>query len=130
MKKQRRKKMRKYSQNFERDYNWYLKYKDIFVFDASARSDKVIHSPDGKNAKECFFIFDSRGKIAPTSEPELLESIYKCKGSINFQIKEWAEDRSKGWLGYNEFESIIKEFELLDWMVKAVENQKRALWPS
>jgi hypothetical protein len=32
----------KYSNNFERDYNWYLKWKDIFNFSGSDDEDKVI----------------------------------------------------------------------------------------
>lgn len=120
--------MKMYSPNFERNYKWLLKYKDVFTFDASdATNKKVIHNELGKSAKECFFIFDSKGDIIPTVEPELLFCIHKCKGGINFQIKEWAEDRAKGWLGLYEFELITKEFELLEWMIKAVENQMHKL---
>ena len=115
----------KYSKNFERDYEWYFKYKNIFTFDANIETNKfIISSPDGENAKYCFYKKDSEGKVIPTREPDILFKLLKCKGSINFQIKEWAIDRGKGWLGYKEFEDIIKEFELLDWMIDAVENQK------
>lgn len=115
----------KYSKNFERDYDWYLKYKDSFDFDGSIdTSDKVIYDENGKTAKECFYRYDSMGKILPTSEPELLFKIYKCKGSINFNIKMWAEDRAKGYLPKINFQDIINEFELLPWMVEAVEKQK------
>ena len=60
----------------------------------------------------------------PTKEPELLNQILLCKASVNFNIKMWAEDRGKGCLGKLEFQNIIKEYELLPWMVEAVENQK------
>lgn len=117
--------MKKYSPNFERDYTWYLKYKDVFTFDGTLHtSDKVKYDEKGKDAKYCFYIFDSRGKVIPTNEPELLFQIHKCKGSINFNIKMWAEDRGKGWLSKLEFDEIVKEYELLDWMVEAVEKQK------
>lgn len=117
--------MKKYSSNFERDYTWYLKYKDIFTFDGSLNtSDKVIYDENGGDAKYCFYKFDSRGKIIPTKEPELLYQIHKCKGSINFNIKMWAEDRGKGLLCKLDFEEIIKEYELLEWMMDAVEKQK------
>jgi hypothetical protein len=36
----------------------------------------------------------------------------------------WAEDRAKGVLPKILFEELIKEFELLDWIVEAVEKQK------
>lgn len=117
--------MKRYSSNFERDYNWYLKHKGNFTFDGTLdTSDKVVFNENGKDAKYCFYVFDSQGKVIPTNEPELLFQIYKCKGSINFNIKMWAEDRGKGLLGKGEFNCIIKEYELLDWMIDAVEKQK------
>lgn len=122
--------MKKYSENFERDYDWYLKYRDTFNFDGSGdytnkKGEPLIQTDynHGKRAKDCFWSFDSNGKILPTCEPVLLFKILKCKGSINFNIKMWAEDRANGYLPYIEFEEIIKEFELLPWMVDAVENQ-------
>lgn len=120
----------KYSSNFERDYNWYLKYKDEFDFDGTPDTwDKVVYDVNGKSAKECFYKYDSTGKIIPTCEPELLYQIHKCKGSINFNIKMWAEERGKGWLGKIEFmRDHVQEFELLDWMINAVEQQRMKWW--
>ena len=116
----------KYSKNFERDYNWYLKYKDIFDFSGSPDSKElVIKDENGLTAKECFYYRDSTGVIKPTKEPILLAQIYKCKESINFHIKMWAETRAEGTLPKIEFENeLSKEYELLDWMIEAVENQK------
>lgn len=116
--------MRKYSKNFERDWNWYLKYKSVFIFDGAINREIKEDLINGKTAKECFYIFDSQGKMPPTKEKEILLQILKCKGSINFNIKMWAEDRAKGYLPKIEFQNIIEEFELLDWMVEAVEKQK------
>lgn len=111
----------KYSTNFERDYEWYLKYKHIFTFDGNVNTkDKVVFSETGKSAKECFYVFDSQGKIIPTNEPELLFELHKCKGSINFNIKMWVEGISEGTFVISEF---INEYELLQWMIKAIENQ-------
>jgi hypothetical protein len=115
----------KYSGNFERDYNWFLRYKDIFNFDGTdSTADKIIYSDTGASAKDCFYKYDTHGKIIATKEPELLFQIHKCKGSINFNIKAWAEDRGKGCLGRNEFNEIAKYLELLPWMIEAVERQK------
>lgn len=86
--------------------------------------DKVIYSEEGKSAKECFYKLDTQGKVIPTNEPELLLQLHKCKGSINFNIKMWAESRGKGELGSIEFQEISKELELLPWMIEAVERQK------
>lgn len=125
----------KISKKIERDYAWYLKWKDTFVFDGTAeyvdRKGKSIFVYDemGLSAKECFAIYDSKGKISPCREIELYKQIHKCKGSINFNIKIWAEDRGKGWLGKNEFmETIAIEYELLDWMINAVEQQRMKHW--
>jgi hypothetical protein len=132
---------RKYSENFERDYTWYLKYKDIFTFSGSI--DTKEYKEGNKSAKECFYIYDSKGRLEGCSEIELLKQIFKCKESINFQIKQWAE----GMIDYNTFGivnidfflnekdlvwnkdgtftkmSIMEQYELLPWMVKAIQNQ-------
>jgi len=79
----------KFSKNFERDYNWYLKYKDIFIFSGSPT--KKIETGNKYSAKEAFYLYDSQGKLVSTYEPELLQQIFKCKESINFQIKQWVE---------------------------------------
>ena len=113
----------KYSKGFERDWSWYNKYKNDFIFDGSPNKE-IVCSLKGKSSKEVFHKYDSEGKLIPTNEPELLSKIFKCKGSINFQIKQWAEDRAKGYLPKIEFDKIIEEYELLPWMIKAVENQK------
>lgn len=116
---------KKYSNSFERDYNWYLTYRGVFTFDGGGDfSRRIVVSPDGKDAKRCFHEFDSRGQIVPTKEPELLSEIYLCKGAINFNIKQWAEDRANGLLPRVEFDQLVKEYELLDWMVEAVERQR------
>lgn len=138
--------MVKYSKNFEKDYNWYLKYKDIFNFSGSLDSKGlVIKDKNGLTAKECFYYRDSQGIVKYTKEPELLSQIYKCKESINFHIKMWAESIAEGTLPLIEFNNtednelrvlewinqepvyikdIKTQYELLDWMIEAVENQK------
>lgn len=125
----------KFSQNFERDYAWFMKWKHKFDFDGngqylSKKGQNIIKpDPNGKTAKECFYIWDSQGKIEGCREPELLHDILKCKGSINFMIKMWAEDRAPSSEGFVllpriEFGKIAKECELLDWMIEGVEEQK------
>lgn len=114
----------KYSESFERDWNWYYKYRNIFTFDGSYDRILSYDEFEGYNAKHCFYILDSKGKVLQTNEPRLLTEILKCKGSINLHIKMWAEDRAKGILPKIEFEKIIEEFELLPWMTEAVEKQK------
>ena len=134
----------KFSKNFERDYNWYYKYRHEFNFCGSL-NPKHIAIPDinGNSAKEILYNIDTHGKNNGCCEPELLNELLLCKASINFMIKMWAESRADGTLPLvlfskqqmfkeynyvcNEFKNDIdiqQEFELLDWMVEAVEKQK------
>lgn len=112
----------KFSKNFERDWQWYLENKDVFTFSGSP--PKEIKKGNKYTAKEAFYLFDSQGKVVETTEPILLQQIFKCKESINFQVKEWSQDRARGYLPKIEFEKIIEELNLLPWMVEAVEKQK------
>jgi hypothetical protein len=111
-----------YSKNFERDYNWYLKYKNEFRF-CGTKVPRHIAIPDkeGYSAKEVFYSIDSQGKNIKCKEPELLNSLLLCKASINFHIKAlWADGIKEG--STKAFE-LIDEFELLDWMVESLKNQ-------
>lgn len=120
----------KYSKKFERDYKWYLEVSSIFTFDGvsdytSKKGNPLIqYDENGKSAKECFYLYDSTGTIEPTYEPEQLKILYKTKGSVNFHIKMYAEDRAKGYLPKIEFDKICLEYNVPDWFVTAVENQK------
>lgn len=124
----------KFSKSFERDYDWYFNWRNVFSFDGNNNYTNkqghslIVPSDSGKTAKECFYIFDSTGKIEPCREPELLKEILRAKGSINFNIKMWAESRAEGTLPKIEFAEIIKEFSLLDWMIEAVENLRAKHW--
>ena len=110
----------KYSIKFEKDWDWFVKYKEVFNFHGKSPV-KFIETKEGLSAKECFQKFDSKGIKLPCCEIELLNEILICKGSINLNIKMWAEDRAKGILPKIEFDKICKEYELLDWMIQSVE---------
>lgn len=103
---------------------------DFFNFDGCGHYfnnkgiDLIQYDVNGLSAKECFYIFDSQGRIEKTKEPEKLEQLYKTKGSVNLHIKMYAEDRAKGYLPKIEFQEIIKEIKAPEWFEKAVENQK------
>jgi hypothetical protein len=120
----------KFSQAFERDYAWYDQWKDTFDFDGAndyldryGRS-KIVPDPlHGVPAKQAFYHFDSAGLIVPTSEPELLRELYRCKGSINLHIQQWAEGRKEGTLPKLDWENIKQEFNLLPWMDTACTKQ-------
>lgn len=125
----------KYSKNFERDYNWYLKVSTIFTFDGTKDYynkkgvELIQFNENGKTAKECFYLYDTNGIITPTKEPEKLKILLKTKGSVNLHIKMYAEDRARGYLPKIEFDKICLEYNLPDWFIEAVENQKHKYYP-
>lgn len=120
----------KYSGKFEKDFEWYSSVKHIFNFDGTKEyfSKKgnpiIVENPKGKTAKECFYLFDSQGKIHETKDPKKLHELLKTKGSVNLHIKMYAEDRAKGVLPKIEFIKICEEINAPEWFVKAVEKQK------
>jgi hypothetical protein len=140
----------KYSKEFERDYEWYLKNLDTFNFDGTNTYinkkglDIIVPNEQGLTAKECFYLYDSQGIIEPCKEPELYKQLLKCKGSVNLHIQMWSQDRAKGLLplcefsvrkceevyGYSKLNDLFRgkdfetELQLLDWIVEAVEKQK------
>ncbi len=113
--------MKKYSPNFERDYQFYLKNLDNFTFCGTLLPKHVaIHNTKGVSAKEAFYQIESNGKNAPTFEPNLLNKLLLCKASVNFQIKQWAEGRADGTLPYSEFNG---DGNTLEWITKIVKHK-------
>ena len=67
-----------YSENFERDYKFYLDNKENFKFCGTALPrHSAIFNVNGVDAKEAFFKIDSTGKNVPTRESELLNKLLK-----------------------------------------------------
>lgn len=56
----------------------------------------ILFDKNGVTGKEAFYQWDSNGKILSTRHPNLLLSLLKTKGSVNLNIKMYAEDRAKG----------------------------------
>ena len=104
--------MKKYSNNFERDYEFYLKNKDIFIFYGNGFPKfKAKASPSGISAKEAFYWIESNGQNKPTREPDLLNELLACKASVNFNIKMWAEGLAERTLTLEELEGNKYLFE-------------------
>lgn len=121
----------KYSKRFERDYNFYIKNLERFSFCGKKDNefiDKkgnpiVIYDDEGINAKEAFYVYESRGEICKTNEPELLLALHRCKASINLHINLWAEGRRDGTFPRIEWKNYAKEIGFPVWVSDAVENQ-------
>lgn len=105
--------MMKYSEAFERDYEFYYKWRYKFNFCGTHPNEmryKPIFYQKGRSAKEVFYSIDSKGKNIPCNEPELLKELLLCKASVNFNIKLWAESRADGTLPLIEFsQTKVKE---------------------
>lgn len=113
--------MRKYSENFERDYRFYLDNIARFTFCGTMYPKfTAIPADGGKTAKEAFFLIDSTGRNQPTCEPELLDALLTCKASVNFHIKQWAEGRAEGTMPLHDF---IGEGETLEWTIQTVKHK-------
>lgn len=80
----------KYSKNFERDFRFYHRHMDKFVFCGRALT-VVPHDHDGVDAKEAFYRWDSTGLLVPTRQPLLFARLVNCKSSINWHIKAWRD---------------------------------------
>lgn len=115
--------MKKFSPNFERDWNFYVANKDKFTF-CGQIIPEIAEDPNGKSAKECFHALDSRGVLPPCRESKLLWEVIRAKKSINFQIKAWAEDYEYMWLDFP-VQEMLKSFEgsVPDWVGDALRKQ-------
>lgn len=116
---------KKYSDNFNRDFNWYLKVRHLFTFDGKAYIEPKF-SNKGVSGKEAFYLYDCQGtRIVATKHPNIFRILFKVKSSVNLHIKMYAEDRAKEILPDTLFEELCKEINAPEWFIKAVENQKK-----
>ncbi len=126
--------MKKYNDNFERDFKWYLSVRHHFNFDGVdvyiKRKDGIaypviVYDKQGADGKYAFYKWDSNGEIIKTKHPNLLHTLLKTKGSVNLNIKMYAETRASGILPKILFhEEICKPFKVPDWFIESVEKQK------
>jgi len=115
----------KYSKANERDFKFYFKNRQVFDFCGTLNAThQPIFDINGVDGKEAFFSIENNGKNKPTKHPNLLRALLLSKASVNFNIKMWAEGRADGTLPKIEMPSLQKEFDLPDWVLTAVENQK------
>ena len=108
--------MKIYNKNFERDFKFYIRMRNIFNFDGSLNylnkkgKEIVIYDINGVDGKEAFFQFDSNGIIKPTKHPNLLYQLLKIKASVNLHIKMYAEDRANFLMSKTELRGICFKY--------------------
>ncbi|MCP3685420.1 MAG: hypothetical protein GY861_22440 [bacterium] len=119
-KRKKRRSLGVFPSNFERDWKFYCGNRKKFTF-----CGRVVVTPeydeDGLTAKECFYVYDTNGKLCKCSEPELFHEVLLCKKSVGFHIKQWAE-------GYTDVCSSVDELLSFadsppDWIKVSVKNQ-------
>lgn len=115
--------------NLRNEYIWMLSVRNNFTFTGGKlrfqeKGNSILHSSVGVSGFAAYHRNESEGKTPPTKHPNILRTLFTVKASLNFQIKEWAQDRASGLLPQVEFKKIIEELRLPEWVVKAVENQK------
>lgn len=115
-------KARRYKANFNRDYAFYSRNIDTLNF-SGKYPPIILDDPDGKSAKECFYIFDSTGVLGACSEPLLLQKLMVCKASVNLHISLWAEGVRQNVLCPPELKEMMTEYSAPDWVMKAVLRQ-------
>lgn len=113
--------MTKYKPRFEKDFLFYYNNRHHFTF-AGSLVPEPIFAEDGVDAKQAFWIFDSRGKISPCREPELLQELLICKKAINLQINMWAEGQEDCWIPISELLEVFIG-SVPEWVELAIRNQ-------
>jgi hypothetical protein len=106
---------------------WLLHYEKGMCSGTFSYTEDWVVSPDGYSAFECLYAYETYGKKEPCREINLLETFLQAKGTLDFQIKLWAEDRAKGWLSRIELMEIIEELKYEQWVFTATENLTRKL---
>jgi hypothetical protein len=136
----------KISKKAKEDFKFYLKNRKTFTF--SGTLNKKHEAIKGNaTALQAFYSIDTFGKNIATKHPNLLNAILQTKAAVNFQIKQWAQGRADGTLPLSEFigadgvetlewvngqpkyySSIVEQYNLPQWVVDAVENQKKKFY--
>lgn len=84
-----------YSDNFNRDWDFYLRVLEDKTIHLINLPNQVLHKfsydINWLSAKDCFFKYDSWQWAKPTKELELLKDIFKAKSNVNFWINQWIE---------------------------------------
>lgn len=113
----------KYSDNFNRDFNWYLSVRHSFNFDGKTPIE-ITFNAKGIDGKKAFYIYDSKGKLNETKHPHLLSTLIRTKGSVNLHIKMYAEGMADGTFPKIEFNEFCEKIKSPEWFINAVEQQK------
>ena len=119
--------MKKYRKIQKKIDVWLLNFDKINCSGCVSYTDDWGYNDDGVSAIEALYYYESSGVKKKCNDLETLENFFQAKGSLDLQIKMWAEDRAKGWLNSLEMNEYIDELNYPEWVLKAVENQAKVL---
>lgn len=111
----------KYSQNFNRDWEFYTSNLNTLEFWGGDRIPTVEYSVSGVSAKDCFYTYDSTGKLIPCKDHELVKSTLRFKKALNFQIKQWAEGFDDVGQPYEDYLTMFNNPP--EWIKESLRNQ-------
>lgn len=103
---------------------YFFKFDGVLEYYDKKGNLLIQYNRKGVSGKEAFHAYDSTGKIKPTKHPNLLRTLLKSKGSCNFHIKLYAEDRASGLFPLIEFRGLCIKYKTPPWFREAVEAQK------
>jgi len=108
------------------DFKFYFKYRKERKF-CGQELHKFKFNRNGINAVEAFIEIDQKGNgQVETRHPRILASVFNCKKSINWQIKEWASGCAHFYFSIYEIlqEPIFKDQNTPKWLEKSLRNQR------
>lgn len=117
----------RYSEQFERDFQWLLSMRHIFDFDGKGLA-VIPFDKNGVTGKEAFRRYDSQGKIVPTRHPNIVQSLIRTKGSANLHVKQYAQGAVEGTIPHAEVREYLRLFGAPEWVFRAVDNQWRKMF--
>ena len=114
--------MIKYSNQFNRDFKWFLKNRHRFNF-CGKPLPAIPFDKNGASSKECFYLFDTKGQLVATKHPLTAARLLLIKASVNFEIKMKAETIKDGTVAPFEVHEYLSLINAPTWVYKAVAKQ-------
>lgn len=115
----------KYSQNFDRDWDFYTKNIGKFTFWGGDHIHEPKFDDNGLDAKAYFHKLDSQGlkKVEKLSckEPALVSEVLRFKKGLNFHIKQWVEGYDDMLMGIGDY--MAEFIDPPDWVAESLINQ-------
>ena len=77
--------------SFEENWDFLLRNSEVFGSMIPAKIAEPSYDEDGLDAKNCFYLFDSTGKLHPCSDVKTFVDVLATKKGVNLHIKMWVD---------------------------------------